>query len=143
MAEERVVKEGLTKEMIEAGAGITRQLDAAGLTVQASLWLYLSESNTWRFVVASPEVKKNGPKKVYKKVQSVLSKIPNDQPRVTLSNISVVEPGDPLVSLLRLGVRTVPGISGARFSRGSINGHFVEDTYIYRIVMSKEAVSCL
>ena len=128
-----VVKEGLTKELIEAGAEITRRLDAADLTVQASLWLYLPESNTWRLVVASPEVKKNGPKKVYKKVQTVLSKIPNDHPKVPLSNISVVEPADPLISLLRLGVRTAPGISGARFSNGSINGQFIEDTYIYRL----------
>ena len=41
MAEETVVKEMLTQEMIQAGAEITRRLDEAHLEVRASLWWYI------------------------------------------------------------------------------------------------------
>lgn len=55
MAEETVVKEILNNEMIEAGEGLTRQLDQARLGISASLWFYITESNVWRFIIASPE----------------------------------------------------------------------------------------
>ncbi len=41
MAEETLVKEILTKEMIQAGADLIRRLDEAHLEVNASLWLYI------------------------------------------------------------------------------------------------------
>jgi hypothetical protein len=133
MAEETVVKEILTKEMIEAGADLTRRLDEAGLKVSASLWLYIPDSNLWRLIIASPAVRRDGPKKVYRKIQSILTKIPGDASIIPLKDISVVEDNDPLILLLRLPLRTGDGISGIRFSKNTINGHFIEDTYIYRI----------
>jgi hypothetical protein len=134
MAEEMVVKEILTKEMIESGAELTRLLDRAQLTVSASLWLYIPESNIWRLTIASPEVKTCGPKKVYQKIQSVLSQIPEEQPSVGLKDISVVENDNVLISLLRIAIRTGDGISGIRFSKNTINGQFIEDAYIYRMM---------
>jgi len=133
MAEETVVKEILTREMIEAGADLTRRLDEARLKVNASLWLYIPDSNLWRLIMASPAVRKDGPKKVYRKIQSILSKIPGDASIIRLNDISVVEDNDPLIILLRIALRTGDGISGIRFSKNTINGHFIEDTYIYRI----------
>jgi hypothetical protein len=134
MAEEVVVKEILTKEMIESGAEITRLLDRAQLTVGASLWLYIPESNIWRLIVASPEVGTYGPKAVYQKIQSILSQIPEEQPSVGLKDISVVENDNALLSLLRIAIRTGDGISGIRFSKNTINGQFIEDAYIYRMM---------
>ena len=134
MAEEVVVKEILTKEMIESGAEITRLLDRAQLTVGASLWLYIPESNIWRLIVASPEVRTCGPKKVYQKIQSILSQIPEEQPSVGLKDISVVENDNALLSLLRIAIRTGDGISGIRFSKNTIDGQFIEDAYIYRMM---------
>ena len=133
MAEETMVKEMLTKEMIQAGADLVRRLDEAHLEVKASLWLYIPDSNLWRLVIASPAVKDEGPKRVYQKIQSVLSQAPDDAYKVTLSDISVVENTDPLVTLLRTAVKTGMGISGLRFSRNTINGHFIEDAYLYRV----------
>lgn len=129
MAEETVVKEILNNEMIEAGKGLTRRLDQARLGITASLWFYITESNVWRFIIASPEVRSHGPKKVYQKIQSVLSEI---QSSIPLKDISVVENDHPLISLLRVAVRS-DVVSGIRFSKNTINGHFIEDSYVYKM----------
>ena len=133
MAEEVVVKEVLTKEMIEAGAELTRLLDQTLLVVSASLWLYIPESNIWRLIIVSPEVETSGPRKVYQKVQPVLSQVLEEKPSIGLKDISVVENGNPLIALLRMAIRTGDDISGMRFSKDTISGHFIEDAYIYRM----------
>lgn len=56
MAEETVVKECLTEEMIKAGADLIRRLDEAHLKVNASFWLYLADMNVWRLMIASPTI---------------------------------------------------------------------------------------
>ena len=117
MAEETMVKETLTKEMIQAGADLVRRLNEAHLEVNASLWLYIPDANLWRLVIASPAVKDEGPKRVYQKIQSVLSQAPDDAYKITLSDISVIENTDPLVTLFRTAVKTGIDISGLRFSR--------------------------
>ena len=132
MVTEMVVKESLSNEMISAGAELTRRLDQMNFIVSASLWFYLSEINSWRLIIASPEVRVNGPKKAYKQIQSAIAKMPENQPKIALKDISVVDSQDSLISLLRMFGR-VEGISGVRFSNNVINGVPIEDAYIYRL----------
>ncbi|MBI3953610.1 MAG: hypothetical protein HY330_03770 [Chloroflexi bacterium] len=132
MAEEVVVKEGLTQDMITAGAEVTRCLDKAQWPIVASLWLYVPDSNRWRLVLASPDVAKRGPKGAYQQVQAILSKIP-EGPSIALQDIAVVEPGDALIRLLRVVISTGGRISGVRLSKNVINGHFIDDAYVYLI----------
>jgi hypothetical protein len=133
MVTEMVVKESLSSEMISAGAELTRRLDEARFIVSASLWFYIPETNTWRFIIGSPEVRTLGPKKAYKQVQSVISKMPEAQPKIPLKDITVIDSSDPLVSLLRVAIGTATGISSIRFAHNVINGVLIEDAYIYRI----------
>lgn len=133
MVEEFVVKENLTKEMIDEGNKLTSLLDKSKLVVSASMWQYLTESNIWRLIIASPDVRKNGPMKVYNLIQSVLSKTPDNKINLALKDITVVETKDPTLNLLRKAVKTGKGISGIRFSKNYINGHFIDDTYVYRL----------
>ena len=133
MAQEMVVKDALSSEMISAGEELTRRLDKARFKVTGSLWFYIPDSNVWRMIIVSPKVGIDGPAKSYKKVRSVISHIPDDMPKIYLKDITVVDPKDPLISLLRKATKTGSGISGSRFSRSAINGVFVEDAYIYRM----------
>jgi len=132
MATEVLVKHTLSDEMISAGAELTRRLDAARFTVSAALWLYDSDAG-WRFVIGSPEVRTRGPRWAYKQVQSVISKIPEQQSKIPLKDITIVDSSDPLIALLRVAIKTGDGISGIRFSQNVINGTVIEDAYIYRI----------
>lgn len=134
MTETVVVKETLTREMIEAGAELTRQLDAAQIGVRAALWLYLPEYNTWRLFVAVPKLNKEGPRKMYKKIQSVLAKIPAHQTKVNLSDISLMDTQDSFVTHLRTLVKTGPDISGTRLSDSFVKGHSIDEAYVYRSI---------
>jgi hypothetical protein len=138
MAEETVVKEMLTQERVQAGAELTRRLDEAHLEVCASFWLYMPDKNLWRLIVASPAVRQDGPKKVYQQIQTILSKMSDQTWKIPLHDISVVEDSDPLIVSLHtsLGTKdigTKDGMAGRRFSRDTVNGHFIEDAYIYKM----------
>ncbi len=133
MATEVVVKPLLSDEMISAGAELTRRLDDARFIVSASLWLFTSETEGWRFVIASPEVRTRGLRWAYKQVQAVVSKMLNARARIPLKDIAVIDSNDPLIKLLRVAIRTGSGISGIRFTKNVINGTPIEDAYIYRI----------
>ena len=132
MVTEIVVKEALSSEMISAGADLTRRLDEANFIVTASFWFYISDANAWRLMIANPSVGLDGPRKAYKQIQSVISRMPDDQPKIELKDITVIDSKKPLISTLRRITR-VEGISGIRFSGNVIDGTFIEDVYIYRI----------
>src|SRR5262249_41801936 len=133
MATEVVVKQSLSDEMIGVGAELTRSLVASRLIVAASFWLFDSETNAWRFVIGSPEVRIRGPRWAYKQVQSTISKLPERHAKIPLKDITILDANDPLITLLRVAVKTGDGIPGIRFSQNVINGPLIEDAYIYRI----------
>ncbi len=132
MVTEVVVKETISSEMIDLGADIVRRLDEAKFAVSAAFWFYLPETNVWRFFIASPGIRLDGVKQAYKKVQSMLSTMPENNPRIELKDISIIDSNDALVSLLKMSIRA-EGINGIRFSKNIINGVLIEDAYIYRM----------
>jgi hypothetical protein len=135
MAEEVLVKESISREMISAGKRLAYHLVNTDIPIDALLWLYVPESNAWRFIVASPEVKINGPKSVYQKIRSRMEEMPpSDGEEVAWDDMVVVDSNDPLIKLLRQAITTGQAISGIRFSRNVVNGVLIEDAYIYKLV---------
>ncbi len=84
-------------------------------------------------IIANPRIDVDGPARSYKKIQSVISQMPEDRPKIHLKDITVIDSKDPLLSLLRKVSKTGKGISGHRVSRNAINGVWIEDAYIYRM----------
>lgn len=121
---EKDIQEG--KELIEA-------LDKADFQVQAAMWFYFTDSDEWRLLIASPLVEKNGPKKAYSFIQSVLTHL-SPPTGISLKDISTLSPAHHPISLLRVAIRTGPGISGIRFAGNVVNNILIEDAYIYRIL---------
>jgi hypothetical protein len=124
----------LSREMILAGERLARYLNERDLEIDGLLWLYLPELNGWRFVIATPEVKTNGPKNVYQKVRALIADLPPEEEQVDSDDIMVLDSSDSLIQLLRVAIRTGAGLSGIRFSRNVINGVLIEDAYIYKLV---------
>ena len=120
-----------SKEMIEAGGEFLALLDRAKFRVRAGFWFHFPESERWRLVIASPEVRLRGSLVAYRKIHSVVRKVPSASE--LFDDISAVPDTDPLVKLLRKGVGTGPRGRGIRLSRSGINGKYIDDAYIYRL----------
>ena len=130
MAEEILVKEALTGEMIAAGADLTRQLDRTDWPVVGALWFYLHENNAWRLLIVSPTVTSEGALAGYRRVHETLKSF--DTP-LSLEDLSVVAPEDWRVRTLASAYATGPEIGGRRVSRTAINGQFIDDAFVYRL----------
>src|ERR1039457_6071268 len=117
MAENIVVKEQLTDEMIEAGFQLTQKLDELGLPVSVALWFFLADINEWRLLFASPQLSAEGPRAVYEKIEEARKALGPQAERLPLSAIGLMDSNHELVQLLRIGLRTPPGVSRVRFSK--------------------------
>lgn len=120
----------LSQELRAAGEELVRELDRKRFLVKAAFWFFLADRGEWRFVIATPTLRLDGPKKLYKQIQSVLTKTKSP---VSLSAIALLDTKDPLITLFSSTIRTGDGISGIQFTRNTINGHFIDDAYIYRM----------
>lgn len=134
MAENTVVKEMLTSAMVDAGAELTRKLDQIGVPITAALWLFEAELNEWRLVFASPEVTTLGSRDVYDKVRQAIDQLQERAAPVPLSLVTLMDANADLILRLRKALGTGSGISRIRFSKNVIDGHFIDDALIYRVV---------
>ena len=128
-----MVIDPLSEEMIQVGRKFTERLGEAQMPVGSSLWLYFSEAEVWRLVIASPTVKELGPKKAYTLIQAELRGSPDEFQSLSLSEISAVEPDSPLVSPFRKVTKVQSPPIGVKLLRSAFNGHFVEGAYIYKL----------
>ena len=131
MAEETLVKEALSEEMIRTGASIVEALDRQNFIVDAALWLYLTDTNQWRLLLASPDVHVDGPRKAYARVLQILRS--TQVHGLSLDNLAILDSRDPFIQPFRRLVRTNRGSAPHRVSRNSVNGQFIEDALIYRM----------
>ena len=133
-----MVEKTLTKEMIDSGENLIRKLDESGVQPDAAFWFYFPDTDEWKLVLAEVKVGRQGPKEVYRQIQEVLFKYSQQIGEVSLDNIALVKPDEPIVLLLGTAIRTGPGISGIRFKNNVINGMVIEDAYIYRLKSSAQ-----
>ena len=130
MAEDTVVKEMLTEQMIEAGAQLTESLDGQNWPLVGALWLFDPEINQWRLLLASPTVKTEGAFEAYHHVNEALRESTSP---LRLDSVSVVSPDHPIFRTLASALR--PGWENRtrRVFRTAINGHYIDDAYVYRL----------
>lgn len=132
MVTETVVKEPISREMIEAGSKLFHLLEENDLPVSASFWFFNLAAGSWQYIIASSDVDSLGPKRAYKKVQQILGKSSDAHRTINLADITLHGPDDPLISLMRSGLRTVDD-NEIRFSNGLIKGIPINDAFIYRL----------
>ena len=123
-------KTTLVEKDIEAGKDLVMKMDEMDLKVTSAFWVYDSDSDIYRLVIAFPFYDENGPKEAYLKIRSVLDTF--EEPfSISLSNIHALSPSDKFIKNMSKAIR-VDGISDVRFSRNVIDGEYIEDALIYR-----------
>lgn len=146
MAEDVVVKEQLTPDMIAAGDELTKRLlQDPNFDLVCSLWLYTSESNNWKLVVSTPIAENSGPIHVYQLIQGIIGEDWPAHLDMHLYSISVLRSNHSFVKALRSlghfeiqefppGPRPTPTVRVPKkitFTR--IQDVFIEDALIYFI----------
>jgi hypothetical protein len=116
---------------VKEGERLIEALDAANFPISAALWLYVSESDQWRLVIASPTYDKLGPLAAIKQVQTVLLSL--EQSELVLSNIQVIGDKGQLVKALRSEARSGVDFSGKRLSQTMLDRVFIPEAYVYRV----------
>jgi len=129
-----MVKTSLVETDLLAGRRLLRTIHVAYealFRIKSAFWMFYSESQEWRLVIATPLVDEQGPLDTYRKVQGVLFEIqPSD---LTLDNIAVISAKDPLARAFRSAMRMTPISPYLRLSRTSLGGNYVEDAYVYKL----------
>lgn len=130
MAEEILVGRNLTPSMIEAGKELVTQIDRSGVHLTAAFWLYLNEAFSWRLVLAAPEVRVEGPRRIYNKVKAASRRMPPSVGQISIADISVTDDRTPFITSLRNAFHMHSG--GMRITNSSFGSAHIEDAYIYR-----------
>ncbi|MFP4173929.1 MAG: hypothetical protein ACLFV4_13570 [Candidatus Hydrogenedentota bacterium] len=133
MAKDVLVTESLTDSMIEAGAKLIERLDATNSEVKSAFWLYSSEEQTWKLVIASPLVDEEGPRDYYKRIVDANMLANTEEQIVSIFDIRVASPKNHITQLFANVFGETASVWGCRFSRNTINGVFIEDAYLYRV----------
>lgn len=128
-----MVKTFLVERDLKDGETLIKKLDKANFDVHAAFWLYDSEGEYWRFVIASDVVETEGVRKAYEQINHIINE--NKQLiSINLMDLSAWSTEHPLIKSLRTYIQTAPNeIADIRFSSGTINNTFIDDAYIYRM----------
>ncbi len=111
------------------------QLDKDKFPVTAAFWLYESDSDSWRLLIASPVVESGGTLGAYRRVDRSFSRLKERSAGnfdLEFTRVKMISPRDRLPTLLGRAVQTGPGIGSIKFS-GVLQEMWIEDAYIYRI----------
>lgn len=128
-----MVKTFLVEKDINEGKILIKELDNANFDVHAAFWLYESDGEYWRFVIASDVVETEGARKAYEHINKIINEN-KDTISINLIDISAWSPYHPLIRSLRTVIQTSPTqIADIRFSSKTINNIYIDDAYIYRM----------
>lgn len=122
----------LNEKNIEAGQKLLNQLDKSNIKVDAALWFYFEDIESWKLIIALPDLSKFGPKMAYKEVQKAINKL-GTEIDISLNDVAISKPDSSLLNLFKIAIKTSTGIHNIRFSNNIINGHLIKDSYIYRL----------
>ncbi len=128
-----MVETQLTPDLIKEGATLVDALDRSGVSPDAALWLYYPDISAWKLLLAEVKVGQAGPREVYREVQKTLNGLRHQITHLSLEDVAVAKPDDPIIKLLSMVVTTGPKLEGFRFTHNVINGTLIEDAFIYRL----------
>ena len=121
----------LVDRRIDHGARFLAELDAAGVPVESAFWLFRSEWDEWRLVLATPLFDQSGPLAAYRQLLDVYEA--DREISFGSDSLTAVGADDVRVQELRSLFRTLPPKFGDRFEDRFMRGGEVENAYVYRL----------
>jgi hypothetical protein len=125
-----MVEEPLGRDL-ERSEALVKFLDLKGFPVRAALWLYQSDAERWRFVLAFREMRKDYTT-FYRDIAKAINMATNTEDLLDLSKVDIVDPASAFVTNLSKALR-MEGMGRVRFTNNRINGILLEDALIFRM----------
>lgn len=118
---------------IEEGQRLIEALNEVGLSTDSALWIYSSDSETWRLMLTSPTCDREGSLQAYKEILSVFHKV-EPELKIDWTALVAISPNHELIEGLRqLQLLWKINLSGKRLINNMVNMTLIEDSYIYQI----------
>jgi hypothetical protein len=122
----------LVNSEIEAGTELVRLLDESGFPVTAAAWIYYPDIQEWRLVIRTPKAEKNLHDAFLEMARAMDAK-GDLRARLGLERLKLVPPADRMLEAMGRAVR-LQGLGTVRFSKNVINGIYIDDALVYRLV---------
>ncbi|MFN7922703.1 MAG: hypothetical protein U0Q16_21540 [Bryobacteraceae bacterium] len=116
---------------VSRGKEILDALDRSNVKVNVALWMFLSEYEDWRLVVAARQFDSPDPRDAYRRFHEALTAAhfgPQQVPAVL-----ILPTTDPFIRELRRTFGKTRSVEGMRLGGQMIGDRFVQDAYAYRV----------
>jgi len=117
---------------VDRGAAVLDALDRAKLKISVAIWMYSSEYEDWRLVLAARQFHSLDPRGPLRLLYGLLAKAgftPETTPPILILPMT-----DPFIRELRRLFAKAKNVEGMRLGGQVIGDRFVEDAYVYRVV---------
>lgn len=133
MVEEVLVRESLSAQEITCGEELLRRIKGSGIKIVAAYWVRdrTMDAGPWTLDIVTPEVDKEGPRKLYDKIYDLVRFPSRIQCGLDINIIEVLGTKYSFFKMLRSAIKSNEALSNVSLSQFVIgNGLF--DLYIYK-----------
>jgi len=116
---------------IDRGSELLRILDRAKIHVAVALWMFSSEYEDWRLVVAGRQFDTIDLREAYRLINDSLAKAGFTPGRTP--PIMILPMADAFIKSLRRIFGKAKSVEGLRLGGQMIGDRFVQDAYVYRV----------
>jgi hypothetical protein len=123
----------LVSQEIEEGQRLIDALNEAKLSIDSALWIYSSESETWRLMLTSPTCDIAGSLQAYKEILPIYHQVKPDL-KIDWTALVAVSPKNEFIEGLRqLQLNWNIDLRGKRLVNNVVKDFLIEDGYVYQI----------
>jgi hypothetical protein len=123
----------LVEQQQTDGRRLVEQMDRDGVAPSVAVWYLYSDVGTWRLLLAGPHLDLKNPEEAYGSVARSLNALQPRAESVSIADIKVLSPSDPLLSALRTIIHTGNGLSTIRMSDNFVNGFHIAEALAYQV----------
>ena len=133
-----MAKGALVDSLVKAGETLVERLDEAGLSPNAALWLYRSETDDWALVLATKEAQEHGVRAAYAQIQPVFRKYESDLKPLKFDDITAVSADEAIILAIGKLIHAGPGLSTIRLTNNYVDNFLIDDALVYRLLSPDE-----
>lgn len=130
MVDEILVKQDLTREMIDAGARLVDRLNGMDLRIKVAMWFFVPEGNKWRLLISTPLEVEAGPGEVYDRIEKARMSLDEESAELLFWAVGLLNTRDEVVEAIASGIPVGGTAKPVRF-RGVVRGRYVDDVLVY------------